>query len=39
MEVMRARENDRQLDGRVEIDNAYLGGKRSGGKVGRGSEN
>jgi hypothetical protein len=30
---------DRQLDGRVEIDDAYLGGERSGGKTGRGSEN
>jgi hypothetical protein len=39
MEVMRVREEPRQLDGRVEIDDAYLGGERSGGKVGRGSEN
>ena len=39
MEVMRVREEDRQLDGRVEIDDAYLGGERSGGKPGRGSEN
>lgn len=39
MEVMRLREQDRQLTGRVEIDDAYLGGERSGGKVGRGSEN
>jgi ribosomal protein L37AE/L43A len=39
MEVMRQREDSRQLDGRVEIDDAYLGGERSGGKVGRGSEN
>jgi ribosomal protein L37AE/L43A len=39
MEVMRVREDDRQLDGRVEIDDAYLGGERSGGKTGRGSEN
>jgi len=39
MEVMRLREEPRQLDGRVEIDDAYLGGERSGGKVGRGSEN
>lgn len=39
MEVMRQREEDRQLTGRVEIDDAYLGGERSGGKVGRGSEN
>ncbi len=39
MEVMRVREADRQLEGRVEIDDAYLGGERSGGKAGRGSEN
>jgi ribosomal protein L37AE/L43A len=39
MEVMRLREQSRQLDGRVEIDDAYLGGERSGGKSGRGSEN
>jgi len=39
MEVMRVREDDRLLDGRVEIDDAYLGGQRSGGKSGRGSEN
>ena len=39
MEVMRVREDSRQLDGRVEIDDAYLGGERSGGKTGRGSEN
>jgi ribosomal protein L37AE/L43A len=39
MEVMRQREDSRQLEGRVEIDDAYLGGERSGGKIGRGSEN
>ena len=39
LEVMRQREGDRQLTGRVEIDDAYLGGERSGGKSGRGSEN
>lgn len=39
LEVMRLREEDRQLTGRVEIDDAYLGGERSGGKTGRGSEN
>ena len=39
MEVMRVREDPRQLEGRVEIDDAYLGGERTGGKVGRGSEN
>ena len=39
MEVMRVREDHRLLDGRVELDDAYLGGQRSGGKSGRGSEN
>ena len=39
MEVMRESEDSRQLEGRVEIDDAYLGGERTGGKVGRGSEN
>ena len=39
MEVMRQREDARMLDGRVEIDDAYLGGERTGGKSGRGSEN
>jgi hypothetical protein len=39
MDVMRFREDGRQLDGRVAIDDAYLGGGRSGGKTGRGSEN
>lgn len=39
LEVMRRREQGRQLSGRVEIDDAYLGGQRSGGKAGRGSEN
>lgn len=39
MEAMRLREDDRELDGRVEMDDAYLGGEHSGGKTGRGSEN
>jgi ribosomal protein L37AE/L43A len=39
MEAMRLREDRRELDGRVEMDDAYLGGERSGGKAGRGSEN
>jgi hypothetical protein len=39
MEVMRLREDTRQLTGRVEIDDACLGGERTGGKRGRGSEN
>ena len=39
LEVMRLREQSRQLHGRVELDDAYLGGERSGGKSGRGSEN
>jgi ribosomal protein L37AE/L43A len=39
MEVMQLREASRELNGRVEIDDAFLGGERSGGKRGRGSEN
>lgn len=39
MEAMRLREDARELRGRVEIDDAYLGGERPGGKPGRGSEN
>ena len=39
MEGMRLREQHRELDGRIEMDDAYLGGERCGGKVGRGSEN
>lgn len=39
MQVMTLREESRQLDGRVEIDDAYLGGELADGKRGRGSEN
>lgn len=39
MQVMLLREAARQLDGRVEVDDAYLGGELPGGKSGRGSEN
>jgi hypothetical protein len=39
MQVMLLREAPRQLDGRVEIDDAYLGRELPGGKSGRGSEN
>ncbi|BBJ23249.1 hypothetical protein W01_11760 [Candidatus Nitrotoga sp. AM1P] len=39
MQIMTVREESRQLDGRVEIDDAYLGGELFGGKSGRGSEN
>ena len=39
MQVMLVREAPRRLDGRVEIDDAYLGGELPGGKSGRGSEN
>jgi transposase-like protein len=39
MEVMRRREDSRELTGRVEIDDAYLGGEHHGGKPGRGSPN
>lgn len=38
LKVMVERDDRRQLDGRVEIDDAYLGGERAG-KRGRGSEN
>ena len=39
MEVMRRAEESRQLTGRVEIDDAYLGGQIQGAKPGRGSPN
>lgn len=39
MQVMAEREAGRKLDGRVEVDDAYLGGEHPGGKRGRGSEN
>lgn len=38
LEVMAQREAPRVLSGRVEVDDAYLGGERQG-KAGRGSEN
>jgi len=39
MQAMRLAEDGRELDGRIEIDDAYLGGEFSGGKRGRGSDN
>jgi len=39
LQVMVLREDGRCLDGRVEVDDAYLGGRLPGGKSGRGSEN
>ena len=39
LEVMFEREEGRQLTGRVEIDDSYLGGEHHGGKPGRGSPN
>jgi transposase-like protein len=39
MEAMMQREESRQLNGFVQIDDAYLGGELNGGKPGRGSEN
>ena len=39
MQAMNAREATRRLGGLVQIDDAYLGGERNGGKRGRGSEN
>ena len=37
MAVMARREGEKRLSGRVEMDDAYLGGRRSGGKRGRGA--
>lgn len=37
MQTMLERENSSQLNGRVEVDDAYWGGKQSGGKRGRGA--
>ena len=39
MQVMADREDRYLLEGKVQVDDAYLGGERAGGKVGRGSEN
>lgn len=39
MQAMVEREARYRLEGPVQVDDAYLGGKRSGGKPGRGSEN
>lgn len=39
MQAMADREARYVLDGKVQVDDAYLGGERTGGKVGRGSEN
>jgi transposase-like protein len=39
MQAMAEREAPRRLSGFVQIDDAYLGGERNGGKPGRGSEN
>ncbi len=37
MQVMMERDDKHQLEGLVQIDDAYLGGERSGGKRGRGA--
>ncbi len=39
IQAMTEREEGRRLAGFVQIDDAYLGGERTGGKPGRGSEN
>ena len=39
MQVMLERDTNKPLSGFIELDDAYLGGERRGGKVGRGSEN
>lgn len=37
MQVMMERDAGKRLSGRIEIDDAYIGGERSGGKRGRGA--
>jgi hypothetical protein len=37
-QVMMQRDANKRLSGRVELDDAYLGGERSGGKRGRGAQ-
>ena len=37
MQVMLERDGNKQLAGRIELDDAYLGGRRRGGKRGRGA--
>lgn len=37
--AMAGRESCHRLEGAVQVDDAYLGGERAGGKAGRGSEN
>ena len=37
VQAMLERDAKKKLDGRIEMDDAYLGGRRSGGKRGRGS--
>jgi transposase-like protein len=39
LQVMLERDAGKKLAGRIEIDDAYMGGKQHGGKRGRGSEN
>ena len=39
MTAMATRETQHRLSGTVQVDDAYLGGERAGGKPGRGSEN
>lgn len=39
MAAMAEREDQYLLNGQIQVDDAYLGGERTGGKAGRGSEN
>jgi len=39
MQAMSERDDSYLLHGTVQVDDAYLGGERTGGKVGRGCEN
>ena len=38
MQVMNERDDDNKLSGFIEVDDAYLGGERTGGKRGRGAD-
>lgn len=39
MQVMAERDENKKLSGLIQVDDAYLGGQKNGGKRGRGSEN
>ena len=39
MQAMQEREDSKELSGRIEVDDSFIGGENHGGKRGRGSEN